>query len=157
MMSWSSAPFVSMVVLRHSSSASRSDDTLHDSSCRKRWKTPFFKHSCLAHKPRPRLDSQLTCSPVRVLSSESRKFWSSSFLLDSVLMILRRASCWTTNQLSVSIVMFRPIDIIQHPSSHNHHRHHLHPHYHRQQQLYQHYHHRHHHLIIITWIWMKMW
>lgn len=53
MMSWSSAPFVSMVVLRHSSSASRSDDTLHDSSCRKRWKTPFFKHSCLAHKPRP--------------------------------------------------------------------------------------------------------
>lgn len=43
----------------------------------------------------------LTCSPVSVLSTDSRKFSSSSFLLDNVLMILRRASCYHISKQEV--------------------------------------------------------
>lgn len=43
-------------------------------------------------------DQLITCSPVSVLSTDSRKLWSSSFLLDKVVMILRRASCVTHKQ-----------------------------------------------------------
>lgn len=96
MASRSAAPVSSRVELRCSSSASSSVVTFNDSSLDGQSLQVFLFQICLSPTLCCVLANQLlTWSPVSVLSTASRKLWSSSFLLANVLMILHRASCLT--------------------------------------------------------------